>query len=239
MIIDCIADTHGHYPQLEGGDLLIVAGDLTKKDSREENFDFFIWLTKQKYKKIIVIGGNHDNVLQNDEIIARMHPADAWIAYLCDSGTEFEYEVSHLDISGEEDMINFETRKLKIWGSPWTKRFKGMNPKCMAFTVDTEEELAEKWKLIPLDTDILVTHCPPYGMRDGVKNYMTGKIECVGSKSLQMELVTRLKPKLVVCGHIHEDYGQESPGGFVERLVNASHVNERYEPVNKPIRLIL
>lgn len=28
MIIDCISDLHGEYPILEGGDLLIVAGDL-------------------------------------------------------------------------------------------------------------------------------------------------------------------------------------------------------------------
>lgn len=29
MIIDFISDTHGHYPELEGGDLLIVAGNPT------------------------------------------------------------------------------------------------------------------------------------------------------------------------------------------------------------------
>jgi len=28
MIIDCISDLHGYYPELEGGDLLIIAGDL-------------------------------------------------------------------------------------------------------------------------------------------------------------------------------------------------------------------
>ena len=33
MIIDCISDLHGAYPHLEGGDLLIVGGDLTSRDS--------------------------------------------------------------------------------------------------------------------------------------------------------------------------------------------------------------
>jgi hypothetical protein len=32
MIIDCIADLHGHYPKLDGGDLLIICGDLTARD---------------------------------------------------------------------------------------------------------------------------------------------------------------------------------------------------------------
>ena len=40
MIIDCIADLHGHYPKLEGGDLLIVAGDLTAEHKYEE-LDYF------------------------------------------------------------------------------------------------------------------------------------------------------------------------------------------------------
>lgn len=32
MIIDCIGCLHDHYPELEGGDLLIVTGDLTARD---------------------------------------------------------------------------------------------------------------------------------------------------------------------------------------------------------------
>lgn len=36
MIIDCISDLHGQYPQLEGGDLLIVAGDLTARDKPKD-----------------------------------------------------------------------------------------------------------------------------------------------------------------------------------------------------------
>jgi len=29
--------------------------------------------------------------------------------------------------------------------------------------LDTEEEMLGKWKMIPDDTDILITHGPPYG----------------------------------------------------------------------------
>jgi len=35
MIIDCISDLHGYTPSLSGGDVIIVAGDLTAKDTFE------------------------------------------------------------------------------------------------------------------------------------------------------------------------------------------------------------
>jgi len=218
MIIDSISDLHGNYPPLEGGDLLILAGDYTKRDKLSEWNEFYKWLADQTYKLKVYIGGNHDNFLESciPSQMARQidpdYPKD--IEYLCDSGVEFE--------------------GLKIWGSPWIRSFPDMNRACKAFTVDTEEELQKKWDLIPSDVDILITHSPPYGVLD-----TTIRKECVGSKSLQMELFRRLETKLFVCGHIHESYGIEPPGGFIKRAVNASHVNENYEPVNKPIRIIL
>lgn len=257
MIIDCIADLHGHYPKLEGGDLLIVAGDLTARDTQEEYLIFGNWIQQQNYKTKIVVCGNHDSRIEkihenckipDDLGLPRMfiNPFMLFcVEYLCDSGTEFEYEIPVLDISGDTDVINFETRKFKIWGSPWTKRFEGMDPKCMAFTVDTEEELAEKWALIPSDTDILVTHCPPFGILDEAADYLSGKIRSIGSVTLSSKyLVPGFCLKLHVFGHIHEHGGKSTrlmkggkePSTF---LVNASHVNERYEPVNKPIRIEL
>lgn len=213
MIIDCISDLHGHYPKLEGGDLLIVAGDLTARDYSDEYDKFYEWIYHQKYKKKIVIAGNHDNFLQN---IPSFFNVLGGCDYLCDSGTEFD--------------------GFKIWGSPWTQTFEGMNPHCMAFTVDTEDELTKKWELIPCDTDILITHSPPFGIKD-----KTVDGEFVGSETLAY-YVGGMKPppKLWVWGHIHESYGRD----MVVRgenciMVNASHVNEHYEPVNKPIRIEL
>ena len=216
-IIDSISDLHGYCPELEGGDLLIIAGDLTANDWLHQYDKFYDWVRTQDYKKIIVIAGNHDNFLQENPSFITIY--DGELSYLCDSGTQFE--------------------GLKIWGSPWTLAFEGMNPKCKAFTVDTEEELAEKWNLIPNDVDILVTHSPPYGILDKTlfENH-------VGSVTLE-NAVQRIKPYLHVFGHVHECGGKVDDlvhyenmcGSKLTTMVNASHVNERYEPVNKPIRM--
>lgn len=216
MIIDCVSDLHGYLPELEGGDLLILAGDYTANDRIQGWNKFFDWLDNQNYRKKIMIAGNHDNFCKswatsNDSIhdILAGKPS---VSYLCDSGEEFE--------------------GLKIWGSPWSKTFPGINPHCCAFTVDTDEQLAEKWVLIPPDTDILITHSPSFGNFDIVQSG-----ESVGSLALWI-MCLGIKPKLHVFGHIHEAYGEAKHYNGIH-LVNASYVNERYQPVNKPIRVIL
>lgn len=241
MIIDCISDLHGNYPELEGGDLLIVCGDLTARDDCFGYAEFSRWFDLQQYQKKIFISGNHDNQLQNVTFPLWI---DGYSEYLCDSGTEVLYhrilDPPNLDKIG----IPYKRKTLKVWGSPWTRAFEGMNPHCKAFTCETEEELAEKWALIPDDIDILVTHSPPYGMHDYVMNG-NKPFENVGSKTLGDRVIRLPNIKLFVCGHIHEGYGEsvfltEKPNGWNECvIVNASHVNEHYKPVNKPIRVIL
>lgn len=219
MIIDCIADLHGFFPKLDGGDLLIVAGDLTATDTAVEYMKFHEWIRKQKYKKIILIAGNHDNLIQKGFFTGKSITPE-WLGfdYLLDSGIEFE--------------------GLKIWGSPWTKTFPGMNPHCKAFTFDTEDELADKFEKIPRDTDILITHSPPYSVLDKIVDGYS-----VGSLYLFNWFKYIERPKLHVFGHIHEAYGQAEifPGynDTMVKSVNASHVDELYNPVNKPIRIIL
>ena len=220
-VVDCISDLHGFFPELEGGDLLIIAGDLTKNDDESSWIKFHRWMNVNLslYKKVVIIAGNHDNALQRGD----QSFGNEKISYLCDSGTEFE--------------------GLKIYGSPWTLKFPGMNPRCMAFTVDTEEELAVKFSLIPEDMDILLNHMPPWGIMDEVDQVTKWgtKQFNVGSRSLATKVGNVSNPpKLWVWGHIHECYGidpviREKPC----IMVNASHVNERYEPVNKPIRIVL
>lgn len=209
--ITCISDLHGYFPKLRGGDLLIIAGDCTSNDSELAWDDFYEWLNIQPFAKIIVVAGNHDNNICEDTIGAMFK-----CVYLKDDWTIFE--------------------GLKIYGSPWTAWFHGINPHCKAYTC-SEEELAKKWALIPDDIDILVTHSPSFGNYDWVKNRDGTVGPSVGSLSLWMKCL-EIRPKLHVFGHIHEAYGHcIHANGII--LVNASIMNEYYEEVNKPVRIEL
>lgn len=233
MIVDCVSDLHGYYPELRGGDLLIVAGDLTATDSDRDWCDFEIWLMEQPYKLKIMIGGNHDNFLasMDEHHMWKYWDKIPFVTYLCDSGTEFE--------------------GLKIWGSPWTRTFEGMNPHCKAFTLDTEEELAEKWALIPDGVDIVVTHSPPFGLLDWIspRHDEKGRPKNVGSHSLlrrigQIDHEGDGKERFLVCGHIHgargvADYYSWKYDRNNWKIVNASYVDEVYEPYSGPVQRIV
>ena len=203
MIVDCISDLHGYEPDLPGGDLLIVAGDLC--DEVEKKYVFEWWLSKQDYKKRIVIAGNHDRWASSSPL-----RLDERSEYLCDSGTEFG--------------------GLKIWGSPWSPWFKSISPVCMEF-VKIDHALKKRWDLIPKDIDILITHCAPYGILDEAGLPRADKHH-VGSKSL-MKRVLQVKPKYHVFGHIHECNGLFKKNGTL--FVNCSHVNEWGIPDNEEI----
>lgn len=220
MIVDCVSDLHGHLPRMEGGDLLIVAGDLTARDQPEEYEEFGEWLDAQPYSYKVVISGNHDNDLDVDIIQCFTNAI-----HLHDRATSFQ--------------------GLKIFGSPWTPWFEGVNPRCQAYMLK-EKDLQNKWKtIIPEDVDILVTHGPPYGILDEVKfnpdYHIKGQDRCVGDKALRnvtLDGTIYKKKKLHVFGHIHEQGGK-----FLDMssciFVNASIVNEDYKMVNKPVRIVL
>ena len=231
MIIDCISDLHGNEPKLPGGDILIIAGDMTARDAVVDWFDFFSWVKTTPYKHRILIAGNHDGAMEDGPDfmgkIAEFH-------YLQDDGVEID--------------------GIKFWGSPWTKSFEGMNPRCRAFTLEHDEageeledtkwgprllprqSLAEKWALIPDDTDVLITHSPPFGVLDMVDDQEHCGNFHAGSKSL-MGAIYEKKPKLHIFGHIHEGYGIDADiwshdNNSATVYINASHVNEYYKPTN-------
>ena len=61
--------------------------------------------------------------------------------------------------------------------------------------------ISKHWKKIPANTDIQITHGPPYGILD--KNRVGFSAGCPSLK----RAVKRIQPKLHVFGHIHEDSG--------------------------------
>lgn len=218
MLIDCIGCLHGSYPNFtDPADLLIVTGDLTAHDKAYEYLKFFMWISKTPHRKRIVIAGNHDNLAQEECSLLRVPKGD--FEYLEDEGTEFE--------------------GLRIWGSPWTSTFDGINRKCKAFTYDSEEFLIDKWeKKMPSDLDILITHGPAHGELDEVLHRQTNLPFKTGSKYLHGLFKYYFRPKLHVFSHIHEGYGQKEIFHTM-KSVNCSHMNENYNPLNKPIRIEL
>jgi Icc-related predicted phosphoesterase len=212
MIIDFISDLHGSYPDLEGGDLLIIAGDLTTNDSPPAWRNYFNWLTPLKYKKKIYIAGNHDGFLTQSistkkaeslGIADSQEPAE----YVCDNLTEFE--------------------GLKIYGSPWTPMFYDWY-----FMLPRGKAIAQKWDLIPEGLDILITHGPPFGILDTPRR---NSQKC-GCEEL-LKAVKNKKPRYHIFGHIHGGYGKVEIDGTT--FINCAHMDEDYEPVNKAVRICL
>jgi len=205
MKICCLSDLHGFLPEpkeLPDCELLVMAGDYSPhpRTEREWTWGVFVpWLEQVSQRfPIVSCGGNHDIMYENNPDLI---PRDNW-TYLQDTSTE--------------------VKGLKIFGSPWTRRFYDWG-----FNLD-QEPLAKKWKLIPDDTDILITHSPVYMYGD----YSSYGNENIGCPALYNRILD-VKPKLCVFGHAHAGYGQYKIGNTI--LVNASHVDERYEKINPVI----
>lgn len=106
---------------------------------------------------------------------------------------------------------------LRVWGSPWQPWFHNW-----AFNAHRGEEIDAKWRRIPSGIDVLVTHGPPAGFGDRVHDG-----EQVGCADLLRHLA-RVKPRLHLFGHIHEDRGEWQVGPT--RVVNCT-VSEADLPV--------
>ena len=121
---------------------------------------------------------------------------------------------------------------LKIWGTPWSNPF-GYG---WAFNM-TEEDQAENLKRCPDDVDVIISHGPPYGLRDRTRKYRDNPPQNVGSKALRERMRELPELKLVACGHIHTARGvavAAGPDGRQQQVVNGSLVNESYAVVNPP-----
>ncbi|KAA8902604.1 Metallo-dependent phosphatase-like protein [Sphaerosporella brunnea] len=179
ICVVCVSDTHGRHPAIPEGDLLIHAGDLTLSGTRHEIQVTLDWLSTLPHPHKIIIGGNRDLFLSEPGAIEELH----WhgMLYLRD----------------QPELLHFPTigRSLKIYGSPRTpKHGTGV------FQYPRKRSRAVWEGTVPIDTDILITHGPPFAHLD-----LAGR----GCKGLLREL-WRTRPLLHVFGHIHGGHGIEA-----------------------------
>ncbi len=218
MKIGMMSDLHGHMPEIPPDlDLLIVAGDICP--------DLFNRKTAKDYPN-----------LQRDWF------ERVWIPYVQKAGAKkvmvtwgnhdfcgHTYD-SNSTFGNVEVVIDtlLEYEGLKVWLTPWSNQF-------MEWAwMDEPYALREKYVRIPEGIDILVSHQPPMGCGDVYFQFDTKRWDNIGSRELR-ERVYDLKPKLVVCGHLHKGYGKYMVGET--SVWNVSVVDERYDLVN-PVSVI-
>ena len=204
MKIVAISDTHGLHQQVElpKGDILLHAGDISERGRELEVISFLNWFSTQDFKYKIFIAGNHDFYFEQNtpKTIESILPTN--ITYLNDSGITIE--------------------GINIWGSPITPWFYDW-----AFNRHRGAAIQKHWDLIPINTDILITHGPPKGILDTV---VSG--DQVGCERL-VNALKICRPKFHIFGHIHEGRG------FLKKkhttYINASVVNLQYQVVHSPV----
>jgi Icc-related predicted phosphoesterase len=172
MRIVCLADTHELHRQLivPPGDLLLYAGDFTFFSRRRSMIDDFNdWLGELPHRHKVVIYGNHEFAFESDPSLrARLSNA-----------------IVLVNESANIDGVN-------IWGSPVTPVDGG------AFGLNHSEDRARLYLQIPPETQILLTHTPPFGVLDGEPH--------AGCPELRAAVI-RIRPRLHVFGHVHAGYG--------------------------------
>ena len=200
-----LSDTHCQHNKIEvpDGDCFVFCGDMSYRGDLQEIKDFALFLRKLPHKQKIVIAGNHDFSFEDE----RKEQAEELIKssgaeYLNDSGTQIE--------------------GIKFWGSPIQPYFFDW-----AFNRERGEEIKKHWDLIPLDTEVLITHGPPKGILDRTK-----RGEGAGCEEL-LKKVLEVKPKIHAFGHIHEGFGMIEKEHTI--FINASNLNVRYQYTNPPI----
>ena len=219
----CLSDTHNfrsyNLSDIPYGDILVHSGDFTDRGTMEELNHFKTSLDSLPHPNKIVVAGNHDFNLDDKLPEHIQQYFGNTCIYLQDS--------------------SIELLGIKFYGSPWT-------PIGMAFH-SRGEHLTAMFDRIPVDTDFLITHSPPYNVLDlaftrptPFNQETTQCKECKlthpqyykhwGVKSLKNR-VLQVNPKVHQFGHVHDDGGKiHTIHGFDTHFVNAA-VDLYHKPI--------
>lgn len=214
--IVAISDSHQRHDQIKipECDFLIHCGDWCSMGYESEVRNFARWLNKQPARFIILTPGNHELEFE------RQLPASLqWF--------KEEAPNTHLLIDQE---VTIEG--IKFYGSPQTLFFHDW-----AFNRQTGEEIQRFWDAIADDTNVLITHQPPYGILDQT-SYADGTLKPGNLGCYQlMDRIKSLKDlDLHFFGHIHAGGGRQVHMDGVS-YYNTAICDERYAPTN-PITVV-
>jgi Icc-related predicted phosphoesterase len=210
LTIVAISDTHNQAEKMTvpDGDILIHAGDLTMGGTGKELAQAAKWLgsMQKRFKAVIAIPGNHDFGAQDDPVRTRQLFTNYGVRLLIDD---------YMLVDG-----------IKFYGSPWQPWFYDW-----AFNFPRNDGgvmARQKWDQIPHDTNVLITHGPPYGLLDKTLGHSYDNR--VGCPQLIRAILARPAIQAHIFGHIHESFGQHEEDGVW--FINAAICDrEQYAPV--------
>ncbi|XP_060563586.1 UPF0046 protein K07C11.7-like [Ruditapes philippinarum] len=219
-----ISDTHMRHDQylesIPKGDILIHSGDFSafsvgryfgnKSRDREEMIrEINSFFQKLPFKHRILVAGNHEMSFDREHR-----------QFIEEQLTEVVYL--------QDKMVTIEG--LNIYGTPWN--IKRVVSYARGFA-KPKNALDKYWKLIPSETDILVTHLPPEGILDlgkksfaGIRNLFSSNDPCNvcgdvhetkehwGCRGLKRTVFKRVRPTLHLFGHVHEENGVTTADGI-------------------------
>lgn len=220
MRIVALSDQHGHLPEIPPCDLVVVGGDVcpdligqsTAQSDPARQRDWFNrharpWLAASPAAHRILTWGNHDwcgQVCGFDDDAPDVASSTV-LQIVVDRGTSVPSQAAG--------------RSISVWATPWSRQFMHW-----AF-MKSREDLAQLYAAIPENLDILVSHQPPYGYGDRSFDARSGETEHLGSDEL-LRAIERIKPRLVICGHIHGGHGCYEHAGTP--IYNVSVVDDHY-----------
>lgn len=193
-----MSDLHGYLPkELPPGDVLCICGDIVPLDVQRDMVEsiawlctkFFPWVEQTPYEQVIMIWGNHDFIgqfLHTDRNGQHRKPKRVLKKLMAPKKLQL------LDDS------EFIYKGCRFYGSQWVPDLTGW-----AFYAD-HDQLVAKFNKIPVNIDVLLTHCPPCIMEFGMV-MQHGKFNTLadyGCDELR-ESVNDKKPKLHIFGHVH------------------------------------
>ena len=221
--IVALSDQHGFLPDVPPGDLLIVAGDvcpdrfgpfMARHDPHQQKawFDQKArpWLASAPATHKLLTWGNHD-----------------WCGQACSFRSDSPEHARSRDM---QILVDEETT-VPIPGARFPcGQHRGRTRPAMGLH-EEPGDLEPVYAAIPVGTDILVSHQPPYGYGDRAFDHDASQLRHVGSREL-LAGIQRVRPKIVICGHVHGGYGRYEHQGIP--IYNVSVVDQRYRLVNPP-----
>lgn len=230
MKICVISDLHGRIPiyyssyweGIEECELLLICGDILPLGIQTNMIESKEWLVNEfkpwaeslPVEQVYFIAGNHDFWFERNDIVAHnMFSKYDKVTYLKNEYTD------HISIQ--------DSKVYRIFGTPYCHIFGNW-----AF-MRNEEILTKKFKVIPDNVDILISHDAPYGTSDICFQGFSSDKGHIGCPELRDAIIEH-KPKYNFHGHLHSSNHEEEILGET-KVFNTSILDESYNLIYKPL----